>query len=82
MIHIHLLFSEVAMSGLQSQPSESGLQSQPLTGQGGMLHPTEPLLSHLENGTNKLTLGEPSKVNPTGRDSITSGTRVAQGGWK
>lgn len=29
-----------------------GFQSQPLTARGGMLHPIEPLFSHLESGPN------------------------------
>lgn len=46
-----------------------------------MLHPTEPLFPHLERGDydKRLMLGEPSKAKPTGRDSITPDTGVAQG---
>lgn len=56
---IALWFSEQFLCGYVS----SGFQSRPLTAQSGMLHPTEPQFSHLENGTNRLTLVNLQKPN-------------------
>lgn len=58
----------------------SGVQNRALTAQGEMLPLTEPRFSHLERGTNRLTLHELSKAEPTGKDSVTPGTGEAQGG--